>query len=124
MKKLMALLSALICVLSLVGCNDTATQEQPDGISALEYDFSNAVPFEVNDDIIQNCVTYAENVGYETGELKKAVLLGEERLNSVYCDDETKQDLIDSRDVVVIFENIRCVVDTETGIVLGRIPFV
>ena len=40
----------------------------------------------------------------------------------VYCEDEMKKELIDSSDIVVIFENIRCVVDAETEIVLGKSP--
>ena len=38
--------------------------------------------------------------------------------------DVMKKELIDSSDIVVIFENIRCVVDAETEIVLGSLPFV
>ena len=66
---------------------------------------------------------FSENLGYETGEMKKAVLLGEEWLKAVYCEDGMRE-LIDSSDIVVIFENIRCVVDAETEVVLGTIPFV
>ena len=87
-------------------------------------DFLNAIPAEVNDNIIQNCISYSENLGYKTGEMKKTVLLGEDCVSYVYCEDDMKQELIDSGDIVVIFENIRCVVDAETEIVLGRIPFV
>ena len=57
-------------------------------------------------------------------EMKKAVVLGEEWMKYVYCEDEMKKELIDSSDIVVIFENIRCVVDAETEIVLGSLPFV
>ena len=42
----------------------------------------------------------------------------------MYCEDEMKKELIDSSDIVVVFENIRCVVDAETEIVLGSLPFV
>lgn len=87
-------------------------------------DFSNAIPAEVNDSIIQNCTIYSEKLGYETGAMKKAVLLGESWLKFVYCDDDLKQELIDATDIVVIFDNIRCVVDADTEIVLGRIPYV
>lgn len=91
----------------------------------MQDDFANAIPAEVNDNIIRNCTSYAESLGYKTGEMKKAVLLGDDLwLKSVYCEDDMKRELIDSRDIVVIFENIRCVVDAETEIVLGCLPFV
>lgn len=92
--------------------------------SSMQDDFPNAIPAEVNDSIIQNCKVFSENLGYETGEMKKAVLLGEEWMKYVYCEDEMKKELIDSSDIVVVFENIRCVVDAETEIVLGSLPFV
>lgn len=124
MKKLTAFVLVLVFILSLAGCNDTTTKEPEEQKTVKEDGFTNAIPAEVNDDIIQNCTSYSENLGYKTGEMKKAVLLGEDWLSSVFCEDDRKQELIDSRDIVVIFENIRCVVDAETEIVLGRIPFV
>ena len=45
-------------------------------------------------------------------------------LNFALPEDEMKKELIDSSDIVVVFENIRCVVDAETEVVLGTIPFV
>lgn len=124
MKKLIALVLVLFFVLSLAGCNDITTKEPAEQKTAKEDGFTNAIPAEVNDNIIQNCISYSENLGYATGALKKAALLGEDWLSSVFYEDDMKQELIDSRDIVVIFENIRCVVDAETEIVLGRIPFV
>ena len=121
MKKLTVLVLAMVYVLTLAGCNNNVIQG-PD--AAKQEDFPNAIPIEVNDNIIQKCISYSENLGYVAGEMEKAVLLGEDHLNYVYCEDDRKQELIDSSDIVVIFENIRCVVDSETEIVLGRIPFV
>lgn len=124
MKKLITLVLALVFILSLAGCNDTTTKESEEQKTAKEDDFTNAIPAEANENIIQNCISYSEDLGYTAGELKKAVLLGTDRLSYVYCEDDMKQELIDSGDIVVIFENIRCVVDAEAEIVLGRIPFV
>ena len=124
MKKLIAFVLVLVLILSLTGCNDTTTKEPEEQKAVKAYDFANAIPAEVNDNIIQNCTCYSENLGYKTGEMKKAVLLGTDWLSYVYCENDMKQELIDSRDIVVIFENIRCVVDAETEIVLGSIPFV
>ena len=120
MKKIIALVFAIVCIFTLFAC----TREPEEQKTVNEDGFTNAVPAKVNDNIIQNCTSYSENLGYKTGEMKKAVLLGTDWLSHVYCEDDMKQELIDSRDIVVIFENIRCVVDTETEIVLGRIPFV
>lgn len=94
----------------------------PDERGTAQEDFVNVVRVEVNDNILKNCAEYAQALGYETGELEMAVLLGEDLLGDVYCEEDAKQALLDSGDIVVIFENIRCVVDAETEIVLGRIP--
>lgn len=124
MKRLIACALTLVCVLGLVGCNNITANESEMQNSSMQDDFPKAIPAEVNDNIIQNCTSYSEYLGYKTGEMKKVVLLGEEWLNYVYCEDDMKKKLIDSSDIVVIFENIRCVVDTETEIVLGHLPFV
>ena len=55
---------------------------------------------------------------------KKVKSVEEHWLNFALPEDEMKKELIDSSDIVVIFENIRCVVDAETEIVLGSLPFV
>ena len=124
MRRLIAFALTFFCVLGLVGCNNRTLNEPEMYNSSMQDDFPNAIPAEVNDNIIQNCTVFSENLGYETGEMKKAVLLGEEWMKYVYCEDEMKKELIDSSDIVVIFENIRCVVDAETEIVLGSLPFV
>ena len=124
MRRLIAFALTFFCVLGLVGCNNRTVNEPEMYNSSMQDDFSNAIPAEVNDNIIHNCTVFSENLGYETGEMKKAVLLGEEWMKYVYCEDEMKKELIDSSDIVVIFENIRCVVDAETEIVLGSLPFV
>lgn len=123
MKRLIAFALTFIFALALAGCNNIAANEPKMYTSSMQDDFPNAIPAEVNDNIIQNCTIFSENLGYETGEMKKAVLLGEEWLKAVYCEDGMRE-LIDSSDIVVIFENIRCVVDAETEVVLCTIPFV
>ena len=125
MRRLIAFALTFFCVLGLVGCNNrTVSEQQKCILHPCRMIFQNATPAEVNDNIIQNCKVFSENLGYETGEMKKAVLLGEEWMKYVYCEDEMKKELIDSSDIVVVFENIRCVVDAETEIVLGSLPFV
>jgi hypothetical protein len=39
-------------------------------------------------------------------------------------EDSDKRAMIDKNDCLVIFEEIRVVIDAETGAVLGRIPYV
>lgn len=117
MKKFMVLFFTLVCVGCLASCNNKSTTALPD-------DFSNTIPASINDNIIQNCDRYAKKLGYETGELQKAVLLDETWIESVYCDDDSKKEMLDLEDMIVIFENIRCVVDADTEVVLGRIPYV
>lgn len=124
MKKWIAVVLVLVPVLGLVACNGTETRGQAEEPIVLQDDFSNSISVEINDNIIQNCISYAKNLGYDAGKTKKAVLLGEDWIASVYCDDDMKQGLIDAKDIVVIFDSIRCVVDADTEIVLGRIPFV
>ena len=99
MRRLMAFALTFFCVLGLVGCNNRTVNEPEMYNSSMQDDFPNAIPAEVNDNIIQNCTVFSENLGYETGEMKKAVLLGEEWMKYVYCEDEMKKELIDSSDL-------------------------
>lgn len=89
-----------------------------------EDDFAHAPAIEVSEGVLQACTAYAQSLGYEAGSFQKAVVLGEAWLPYGYCEDRAKEAMLDSGDYVVIFEHIRCVVDAETGTVLGRIPFV
>lgn len=89
-----------------------------------EDDFAHAPAIEVSEGVLQACTAYAQSLGYEAGSFQKAVALGEAWLPYGYCEDRAKEAMLDSGDYVVIFEHIRCVVDAETGTVLGRIPFV
>lgn len=77
MRRLIAFALTFFCVLGLVGCNNRTVSEPEMYTSSMQDDFPNAIPAEVNDSIIQNCKVFSENLGYETGEMKKAVLLGE-----------------------------------------------
>lgn len=124
MKKIIIHMLVLCMVISLVGCSDSTSLSEHSENSSNTDDFANAIPVEVNDNIIRNCTVFAEDLGYEIGNLKKSILLGEKWIDAVYCDDDMKQEMIDSRDIVVVFESIRCVVDADTEIVLGRIPYV
>lgn len=86
--------------------------------------FLDAPAVEVSERVLQDCTAYAQSLGYEAGSFQKAVVLGESWLSYGYCEDSAKEAMLDSGDYVVIFEYIRCLVDAETGTVLGRIPFV
>jgi hypothetical protein len=51
-------------------------------------------------------------------------LLGESNISSVLLDDDTDADMVDENDYLVIFQEIRAVIYADTGITLGRIPYV
>ena len=64
MKKLIALVLALVCVLSLAGCGKSNNGDYPatimvNGINY--YSTDNAVPVEVDESVIQYTTSYAEN---------------------------------------------------------------
>ncbi|MBR3950124.1 MAG: hypothetical protein IKJ84_05555 [Oscillospiraceae bacterium] len=117
MKRLQILI-VLIFLVSMLGCS----QEPHTSVETTGFD--SAVPIDVSDAIHQTCISYAKSLGYETGHFQKSVLLGTSYVQYVYCEDSEKEGMIDANDFLVIYDRIRCVVDADTNIVLGRIPYV
>ena len=130
MKRLLCLiiLCGSICCLS-IGCAPKSGGKGPfsSGIDASGA-FSDAVPVEVDDAVIQICLSYINENGYEgnkdaTGNYKyKSVRLGEENLPYVYFEDERMKDMVDENDCLIVFGFINIVVDSDTDVVIGRIP--
>jgi hypothetical protein len=89
-------------------------------------DFASNIPVEVDDDILQSCYSYAAVLGYDIQEKEdySSVLLGGSNVSTVHLDDDANADMVDENDCLVIFLEIRVVVDADTGAVLGRIPYV
>ena len=54
MRRLIAFALTFFCVLGLVGCNNRTVSEPEMYTSSMQDDFPNAIPAEVNDNIIQN----------------------------------------------------------------------
>ena len=52
MRRLIAFALTFFCVLGLVGCNNRTVNEPEMYNSSMQDDFSNAIPAEVNDNII------------------------------------------------------------------------
>ncbi|MBQ8975347.1 MAG: hypothetical protein IJ072_06465 [Oscillospiraceae bacterium] len=133
MKRILELCLAVFVMFSLIACGSTAPDDSADTPEENQIsgpytndsdDFADGIPVEVDSSVLETCEEYASSLGYETGSFMKAVLLGDKWIDSVICDDDMKTELIDTKDIVVIFDNIRCVVDAEKEIVLGRIPYV
>ena len=62
MRRLIAFALTFFCVLGLVGCNNRTVSEPEMYTSSMQDDFPNAIPAEVNDNIIQNCKVFSENL--------------------------------------------------------------
>lgn len=88
--------------------------------------FDNAVPVEIDSGILQKCYDYTTSLGYEIKDKSKykSVLLGESFVKAVHLDDDAKRDMLDENDYLIVFDEIRIVIDVDTGIVLGNIPYV
>ena len=72
MKRLIAFALTFIFALALAGCNNIAANEPKMYTSSMQDDFPNAIPAEVNDNIIQNCTIFSENLGYENWRNEKS----------------------------------------------------
>lgn len=87
-------------------------------------DFISEPSVEVSQETIENCIAYAAALGYETGEFRRAIRLGEERMSAVTNKTEAADTALDADDLLLLFDNVRCAADAQTGEVLGTIPFV
>jgi hypothetical protein len=90
-------------------------------------DFAYNVPIIIDNETLQTCYRYADSLGYGIKDKEKyiSILLGELLVDAVHTGgDNDKRAMIDKNDIIVIFEEIRIVIDAESGAVLGRIPYV
>lgn len=85
--------------------------------------FTGAIPASINKTIQEHCIAYANEHGYEAGAYLGAFIIGEDQLNEVYPTHYAADLLLDKTDIVAIFENIRCVIDSDVYQVLGSIPY-
>ena len=90
--------------------------------------FANNVPVVIDNSTLQTCYDYAKSLSYEIKDTDKyqSVILGKSNVDVVYIHDgdDVKRELVDEGDYLIIFEEIRIVIDVETGIALGTIPYV
>ena len=114
-----------------VGCNNTESapensQEEGPFTNDNWNDYANNVPVKIDDDILQSCYRYTDSLGYEIKEKEKykSVLLGESNVTYVAVADDVNRDMLDKDDYLIIFQEIKIVIDADTGIVLGTIPYV
>jgi ABC-type Fe3+-hydroxamate transport system substrate-binding protein len=112
-------------LLILTACS-TATPSNSSSTNDNWQDFADNTPVQIDDAILQACYSYSKALGYdiEKKEEYRSVLLGESNISSVLLDDDTDADMVDENDYLVIFQEIRAVIDADTGITLGRIPYV
>jgi len=130
MKKSIAISVAIVVLLALVtGCVERSSNNLNESASTNNNwnDFVDNIPAKVNDEMLHACYRYADSLGYgiKDRDNYKSVLLGESLIDTVYTgEDNDKCSMIDKSDYLVIFEEIRIVIDAETGAVLGHIPYV
>jgi len=121
-------IATLVLLAVFTGCysqNNTQTSDEGPFSNDNQSDFSNAFPVSVDDEIINVCHEWAISNGYEIDRRTyKSVLLGESLIEFVFLHDETYSGLLDASDYLIIFENVRLVIDSELSIVLGTIPYV
>ena len=121
-------IATLILLAIFTGCynqNDNQTSDEGPFSNDNWNDFPNAIPVSVDDEIINVCHDWAISNGYEIDRsIFKSVLLGESLIEYVFLHDDSYSDLLDASDYLVIFENVRLVIDSEIIIILGRIPYV
>jgi ABC-type Fe3+-hydroxamate transport system substrate-binding protein len=112
--------------LVLAACSNATVSSEGSSTANDLYDFSNNTPVQIDNDILQTCLSYSKSLGYEIEEKKTytSVLLGESNISYVHIDDDVDVDKVDGNDYLIIFDEIRTVVDADTGTVLGRIPYV
>ena len=127
--RLLVILLTGLCMLFLLGCFKTNTEEGPftAGVDAFDA-FPNAVPIQVDDTVIQICLDYIADNGLEgdkdaKGNYKyKSVRLGEENLTYVYTDNERMREMVDENDYLIVFGFTNIVIDSDTNMIIGNIP--
>lgn len=115
MKKGLNLLLALSIVVLLAGCADT--QDNKD-------DWKTTSQVEISDDILQVCYDVMDEKSYEYNKNDyKSVLLGD-MIDYVATFDGVDNSSLDEEDILVQFEAMRIVIDSDTNEALGSIPYV
>ena len=118
---------ALVLLASIAGCKGNANSGDVGVTTDNLKGYEDRIPVAVSDDILQTCYRYAEEKGYEVKDKGQyvSVLLGKTDMDYVNISgDDAKRDMLDENDYLVVFQEIRIVIDADTGIVLGTIPFV
>ncbi len=131
MKKTIALLLVSMLIMVSSGChnpNATPDNTQVGGpfTNDNSADFANSIPATIDNKLLQACYEYSETCGYaiKNKEKYKSVLLDEANIGYVSLDDDSKREMLNENDLLIIFDEIRIVLDADTGAVLGRIPYV
>jgi len=119
----------LVSLAMLTGCESIKNSEDDTTNSSekpLETDYNNAVPVGINADILKTCYDYSTSLGYEIKDRDnyKSVLLGESNVAFVANIGDDKKDMVDENDFLIIFQEIRIVIDADAGVVIGTIPYV
>lgn len=123
-------LCLLMALAGLVGCGEdrnggTVNANEPSTNYSWD-DFASNTPAEVDSAMLQTCYFHASKLGYAIKDKAKyqSFLVGKDSVASVSAEDGVSKSEIDENDYLVIFQEIRVVIDAETGAVLGTIPYV
>jgi hypothetical protein len=130
-RKSVLALAAAMFLLALPGCANSVaipgySPNEGPFTDKNEQDYANAIPVEIDADILQACYEYSNSLGYEIEDKEEyqSVLLGESEIAYVLLDDDSRSDMLDEDDYLIIFKEIKAVTDADTGVILGRIPYV
>lgn len=124
--QLLRLVCCLCILCFLCACGQAEKQIQGSYTTNNENEYANAIPVEITDEILKTCYDYADSLGYEIKDKSKykSVILGESHIKSVHLEDDAKSDMLDKSDYLILFDEIKIVIDADTGIILGNIPYV
>lgn len=112
--------------MSITACSQAEEQTKGPFTTNDENEYANAVTVEIDSVILEACYEYTELLGYEIKDKSKyrSVLLGQDNIKYVSLIDDNRRDMLDENDYLVEFDSSKIVIDADSGIALGNIPYV
>jgi hypothetical protein len=124
---LIVLIFHILILASCADINSTQDNTQVEGPFTQDNlkDLTHNTNIIIDDNILQTCYLYADSLGYVINKKDEyiRVLLGKSNIAYVYTD-EANSDMVDEDDFLITFQEVRIVIDADTGVALGTIPFV
>lgn len=133
MKRSSAVMLTCLCLLFLLtGCSHTnaGADTEMGPFTQENTALRDAAPVHVDSAVIQVCYDYIARKGYASSKdpydkyTYRSVRIGEAYLSAVCFDDESRKNMLDGEDYVIVFDFVNLVVDSDTNTIIGRIPLV